>query len=381
MSSKSVLVVALLLLALPCAADAAHSGPVRIDGSLALSAVACPSVSQCTAIDYRGREVTFNPRSPGRPTPTSIGPTSVFFEENTFEYQLACTSATHCVAQDGGQEYIFNPNTPRSVSSYDLFPGATPGPTFMSLACPAVSQCTGVGAGPGEITFNSLAPSSTPVLREPNRLLIPATTDGQPLLVNGVQVIMEEGFEGVACPSASQCTVITTAVGEGGKEVTFNPTSPTPAVDGAIGISGTGAIACPSVSQCTSITVGTRGAGSNEVTFNPDSPGAREPHNLDPGRYLSTIACPTITQCTVTDDGLGEALSEFTFNPASPGSPVPHVIDEHAKSTQAAMSCPSASQCTVVDGSGKEVTFDPKAPPHLARPSGKRAKQHVARGR
>lgn len=29
--------------------------------------MACPSSSQCTAVDYGGREVTFNPNSPGTP--------------------------------------------------------------------------------------------------------------------------------------------------------------------------------------------------------------------------------------------------------------------------------------------------------------------------
>jgi len=35
-------------------------------------AVACPSVSQCPALDGSGGEVTFDPSAPGTPTPATI---------------------------------------------------------------------------------------------------------------------------------------------------------------------------------------------------------------------------------------------------------------------------------------------------------------------
>ena len=38
---------------------------VQIDGGRTLHGVACPSISQCTAVDNNGGEVTFNPTSPG----------------------------------------------------------------------------------------------------------------------------------------------------------------------------------------------------------------------------------------------------------------------------------------------------------------------------
>ena len=34
--------------------------------------MACPSTSQCTAVDDSGQQVTFDPTAPGAPTPTTI---------------------------------------------------------------------------------------------------------------------------------------------------------------------------------------------------------------------------------------------------------------------------------------------------------------------
>jgi hypothetical protein len=62
-----------------------------IDGLEQLVALACPSEIQCTAIDQGGREVTFNPQSPGSPTPVALGA----------EYSLsglACPSVKQCTA-------------------------------------------------------------------------------------------------------------------------------------------------------------------------------------------------------------------------------------------------------------------------------------------
>ena len=53
------------------AAPASAASPTKID-STQLDGVACPSTSQCTAVDFGGYEVTFNPNSPGNPTPTKI---------------------------------------------------------------------------------------------------------------------------------------------------------------------------------------------------------------------------------------------------------------------------------------------------------------------
>ncbi len=73
----------LLLVAFAAAASGAYaassfwSRPIALDSSDALgllgyASVACPSIRQCTAVDAIGREVTFNPRSPGHRVPDTI---------------------------------------------------------------------------------------------------------------------------------------------------------------------------------------------------------------------------------------------------------------------------------------------------------------------
>ena len=50
--------------------------PTTIDSTNYLDGVACPSTSQCTAVDGDGQQVTFDPTSPGTPTPTTIDSTN-----------------------------------------------------------------------------------------------------------------------------------------------------------------------------------------------------------------------------------------------------------------------------------------------------------------
>jgi hypothetical protein len=92
-----------------------------------------------------------------------------------------------------------------------------------------------------------------------------------------------------------------------------------------------------------------------EVTFNPQSPSGVVAMAVDAGHGLSAVACPTTAQCTAVDD----SGAEVTFNPQSPGHPVPYAIDRNPLTSVA---CPSAGQCTAVDTAGVELTFAPADP-------------------
>jgi hypothetical protein len=255
----------------PAAASAGAmlwSAPIALDPGGSLWGVACPSISQCTAVDQSGKQVTFNPTAPGTPTPTTIDGS----QELT---GVACPSASQCTAVDGiGREVTFNPTAPGTP---------TPTPTGIGnrldgVACPSTSRCTAVGGG-DEVTFNPTAPG-TPT---------PTTIDSGNRL------------DGVACPSASQCT----AVGgdpydHGGHEVTFDPTAPgTPTryfLYEAYPLSG---VACPSTSQCTAVSL-------VAMTFNPTAPLASL--TLEPiatPYALIAIDCSSITQCVTVGGGNG----------------------------------------------------------------------------
>jgi hypothetical protein len=81
-------------------AQLSWSKPAAIDhnGHQSLDGVACPSATQCIAIDDTGQQVTFDPASPGAPSPT---PTAI----DTNVAGVACPTATQCTTVDqSGQE-------------------------------------------------------------------------------------------------------------------------------------------------------------------------------------------------------------------------------------------------------------------------------------
>jgi hypothetical protein len=175
----------------------------------------------------------------------------------------------------------------------------------------------------------------------------------------------------LACPSTTQCTLVDGEWGpaglfQPGVEITFNPRSPsapTPVMLDENGISG--GVACPSPTQCTTVSTG------DEITFNPQSPGTPTPVTIDAagsiGGSLDSVACPSATQCTA----VGLAGEEVTFNPQSPGSPTQATVDNRLDS----VACPSATLCAAVGPYGSAgtegdlATFDPGSPgsPALAK--------------
>jgi hypothetical protein len=67
---------------------------------------------------------------------------------------------------------------------------------------------------------------------------------------------------------------------------------------------------------------------------------------IDTGASLAAVACRALTQCTGVD-GSGR---EVTFNPASPAGPKAVTIDPGFGLSDVV--CPLATQCTAVDPQG-----------------------------
>ncbi len=314
----AVTAAALLFVALPQAASASlsWSGPITIDEGdtgiegyglnvnyYLLSGVACPSTSQCTAVDARGQELTFDPASPGTPTPTTIS--------NGYPAGYNMVGGNYYPAGNYGLE---------------------------AVACPSTSQCTAV-------EWDYL---------EPPYVGRQVTFDPETgLVITAPTTIDDNGgtMKAVACPSTSQCT----AVDYVGNEVTFDPNSPGTPTTTTIGTAILQGVACPSTSQCTAV-YATRNGGGNEVTFDPNSPGTPTPTTIDAVTFLDAVACPSTSQCTAVD----EDGNQVTFDPTSPGTVTPTTID--AVTGLDAVACPSTSQCTAVDHAGYQVTFDPTSP-------------------
>lgn len=316
------------------------SPPVLVDGSGSpgLGDVACPSASQCTAVDSAGREVTYDPGAPGSPSPVVVAP-------GVGLSSIACPSVSQCTAVAlfngaGSQEVTFDPRSPQDATSAGL-PSPNGGGYYEQIACASASQCTAVFEGPefcssGEVTFDPQAPGSprAVVIDQLNPCPISERSQPGPALA-------------IACPSASQCV----AVGSDGREVTFDPVSPGSPTPVTIDSNGLTAVGCPSASECVAVD----GAG-REVVFDPDAPGSPTPVAVD-SNALQQLACVSASQCTAVDT----TGAEVTFNPAAPGAPTPVSIGSVVNGTGiTGIACPSASLCTAVDyNDGIEVTFNP----------------------
>jgi hypothetical protein len=159
-----------------------------VDPNGSLQALACPTTRQCTAIDGVGDEVTFDPASPGTPTPVPI-------DSNALDVSAVdCPSASQCTAVDwSGQEVTFDPASPGTPAAIQIDSGNP----LMAVACPSVGLCVAIDQIVAAVTFDPNAPATpTPVALD---------ADSQSFLSTAV-----------ACPSVSQCTVVGTPFGSSG---------------------------------------------------------------------------------------------------------------------------------------------------------------------
>ncbi len=321
-------------LALACwqlavSAAAAPPTPGAIDAASygLLDAVACPSLSQCTALDADGGVLTFDPVSGGvvaRGADDAPGETS-----------LSCPSVSQCSVPSPARDLVtFDPTQPQAPTITDLWSLATNPQleaSVVRVACPSTDQCVANDAENGLYPFDPLSPAP---------LRIVAT---QPVGFSYVQL---------TCLSAIECVLLNNR----GYELTINPQTATVIASARIYRTATqhedltGPIACPTATQCT--TIFTAGA---EVTFDPGAPASARSQTID-GGGANWAACPSATQCTAVDNDGGEV----TFNPASPQGR--RVIIDPNDGPLPAVACPSTTQCTLVDAAGNFVTFDPAAP-------------------
>lgn len=126
----------------------------------AFTAIACPYDNQCTGVDDFGYEVTFDPQSPGTPTPVSIdgaiGLTAV-----------ACPTTTQCTAVDAvGNELTFNPQSPGAPARLNV---DSSGGGLWAISCEWSHQCVAVDAIGNEVNFDPTAPGTPiPASIDPN---------------------------------------------------------------------------------------------------------------------------------------------------------------------------------------------------------------------
>ncbi len=339
---------------------------VAIDPGQLLSDVACfaaPSASQpdCVAVDAGGAEVTFNSQ-----TGTASSPSQISFSSNRALTAVICPTSTQCIGFDSaGKQSVFSPAGGNlSQQAFD------PGHSIVAVVCPSATSCTAVDSGGAELTF---APGSTVVSRvglgDPQAITDLACADSAHCMAVDVQgrelsfdpatgvvsppslIDVIGSYSAVACVSAAQCT----AADQTGNVLTFDPQTGATVASGAVdpGAVTVYALACPSAGQCTLVD-----QHGNEVSFNPLAPSGPSVRQLVAGHPLLAVSCPSTTQCTAVDDD----RDEITFNPGDPSAATYALLATPAQTEITGIACPSTTQCTAVDGAGDEVTFDPQSP-------------------
>jgi hypothetical protein len=296
-------------------------------GNAAATAIACPSASQCTTVDYLGREVTFDPTNPGTPVPHVV-------EVGAYFTAVDCPSTEQCTAVNiAGEAVTFDPTAPALGTPAPLDSSGPPphypsdSESLTTIACPSTSQCTTLNVAGREITFNPGSPGT------------PASVP-----VDGANKLY-----GLTCVSAHECI----GVGQAGSEVTFNPTAPGASTPATIATVDLDRVVCPLASEC--VAVGDQGS---EVTFDPADPAAAMPGRVSQLSFgLGMLACPSAHLCITGDErqviSTHFAIDEWTFDPTDLSGET-----AHTNPASGAMDCPTSSQCTAMLDSG-ETTFDP----------------------
>lgn len=335
-----------------------HAAAVQLAAGRSLTSVSCPSVSQCTAVFmpspraaswYPSGEITFDPQSGARISFAAVanglpGPV-------TRLGVVSCPSTTQCTAagpsssSPDSEEVTFDPTDPGTlkeviIDSY-LTAAVAPSGADLALACPSTAECVAVDDVGREITFNPHAPGS------------PSPTD-----LGGAH----GGLAAVSCSSPTQCVALDTK----GDAVVFGPSTPSAGTSTVVDANGfqprfvngqvvaEHALACPAQDQC--IAVDDQG---NVVTFDPGAPGNPMQTSVS-ATALDAVACPISSQCTAFD----AAGVEYTLTP--PDAPFAHASLDPATRI-GAIACPVLSQCTAVDDLGAQLTLNSSAAATVTR--------------
>ena len=329
----------------------------------ALFGVACSSAGACTAVGYfqaSNRSAPLAERWDGTAFSVQPVPRAGF---SSMLHGVSCPAANACTAVGasriftGGGEFRFVPLAERwDGTAWSIQP--LPGPGVAALygvSCPAVSDCTAVGAGGAE-QWNGSAWSPEPVPSPPGA--VPGTVfpravscpapsaciavgsfsvstssssglrplaerwDGSAWSVLPVPTPAGGGaLDGVSCSAATACTavgghrfspqglsVLTLAERWNGTAWSIQPT-PTPLGAGDAGLNG---VSCPAPTVCTAAGACGNPPGSNTLAEHWDGTAWSIQPTPNPGRgdnFLDTVACPAPATCLAT----GTQLQRHSF--------------------------------------------------------------------
>ena len=329
----------------------------------ALFGVACSSAGACTAVGYfqaSNRSAPLAERWDGTAFSVQPVPRAGF---SSMLHGVSCPAANACTAVGasriftGGGEFRFVPLAERwDGTAWSIQP--LPGPGVAALygvSCPAVSDCTAVGAGGAE-QWNGSAwspepvpspPGAVPGTVFPRAVSCPAVSDCIAVGSFSVSTSSSSGLrplaerwdgsawsvlpvptpagggalDGVSCSAATACTavgghrfspqglsVLTLAERWNGTAWSIQPT-PTPLGAGDAGLNG---VSCPAANACTAAGAFGNPPGSNTLAEHWDGTAWSIQPTPNPGRgdnFLDTVACPAPATCLAT----GTQLQRHSF--------------------------------------------------------------------
>jgi hypothetical protein len=251
------------------------SVPVPIDTGQELTSVSCPTTTLCFAVDNHGNLLsTATPASSTPWTPDDIDGTVAL-------NGISCPTSTLCVAVDnaGSVHSSATPGTPSSWTGQNIDGSSN---HLTAISCPTTAFCAAVD-NIGQV-FVSTAP--------------PGTWD--PAVATGAST----GLTAISCTSAELCvaTAANGSVYASPDAGSATPTWSTTSLDGPTALEAT---------SCSDVGVCVLGDHSGNV-FASDTPAGAPPvwalSSIDPGRAFTGISCLAAGLCVAVDSG-GYALA------------------------------------------------------------------------
>lgn len=251
-----------------------------------------------------------------------------------------CTPDGRCFVVDDAGRLVSYAAASRGPGQVTGAATGVPTPNPASMACPSQTQCTVITQVAEIETFDPGSPSSAAA---------------------PVKLPTGDKATALACPSSVRCV----ATDNSGEVVSFDPTDPgAGTVLSASGrpVTGLGLqqVACPSATQCTAL--GSSGPGrSVAVTFDPTAPTAATTTTFAaPGLNATDLACASPTSCVAV--GLASDYSSEVatpFDPQDTTAPGPRSIAEHGFPETGGLVCPGAGPCALFVSKGSVLSFDP----------------------
>ncbi len=317
------------------------SRPVRIDGTgTNIQSVSCASATFCAAGDWGGDVLTFNGKTWSRPQ--LVDPTNTAETTGGGIGSMACPTSTFCVGLDWeGGSVTYNGHSWKRDTTFD--PDGAEG--LMEVSCTSASFCMAVDGGNDLIWNGSTWTSPNP---------IDVTGDGIEDVSCGsttsCMVVDWDGnalhWNGTSWPATAVSCPDTTTNSAG------NCTTTGSYADARTGVLDS--VSCPTASFCAAVD-----GNGNALTAGPAGFGlARSrPQNIDPiAGILSSVSCTSATFCVAVDtNGYaltwdGRTWSQPTWSATSP-------VDRTGGALSS-VSCSDSASCTAVDGNGRVLTWD-----------------------